>query len=142
MSESRTQISPETANGHHMPALERLRLQYSPPVSKSAQEETPLNFTEAANSVMSNGVDRHDSISARLTKKFGLGRDPKRRRELFHRLQLLVSKHGDVAYDVINECVADAVGKEKPAHWFCKAVLSRLRDRSLLTVSVGGDPTW
>ena len=140
--ESRTQVPSENGHSKKLPALERLRKQFGDRVPKSAQEETPLNFTNAANVVMANGVDRHDAISVRLQNKFGLGQDQKKRRELYQRLQRIVQLHGVDAYDVINECVADSVGREKPGNYFAYIVVRRLRDRGLGSIAAGGDPTW
>lgn len=109
----------------------------------SPAEDVPLvDFARLSSALNSRGSSSELSICQRLEKKFGLGRDPKRRRELYKRLEHCVLVHGDSAFEVINDVVHDAVGKEKPGHWFCRAVVSRLRDRKLLGGGTGGDPTW
>jgi hypothetical protein len=101
-----------------------------------------VDFKKAAEPLSEDRGSSQLSISERLKKKFGLGADWKRRLELYRRLEACVLAHGDEAYAIISECVADAVGKEKPQHWFCRAVVNRLRDRKLLAGVKGGDPTW
>jgi hypothetical protein len=149
MGESRTSLPPAARNGDGKSALDRLRdrvaqghLYRDPAQAQQPDPDDALSFKVAANAALAQGYDRDSNITARLEKKFGLGRDPKRRRELFRRLESMVRIHGEVAYDVVNACVADAVGKEKPAHWFCRSVVSRLRDRGLLLSGLGGDPSW
>lgn len=81
-------------------------------------------------------------VPQRLIKKFGLGEDGRRRMDLYVRLEKIVKVHGQVAVDVISDCVADAVTKSKPSRYFCRSVLARLRDRRLLDGVQTGDPTW
>ena len=149
MGEARTSAAAaKVANGGPH-GIDRLRLLVAQQereqnvVTKVAGEDADsINFAAAANKVAAVGVERGQSVSERLLRKFGLGTDPRRRRELFHRVQLVVEKHGDVALEVVSAVVADAVGKNKPAHWFCRSILNRFRDRGLLLAGVAGDPTW
>jgi hypothetical protein len=73
-----------------------------------------------------------EDIVERLERRFHLGTNPTIRRALYHRLGKLVEELGDVAYYVIAETAADALGKDDPAKFFCKIVLRRLIERGVL----------
>jgi len=114
-----------------------------PPLMVPGEEVTSMvDFARTAERVAKNGAPPAEKVSVRLERKFKLGANPKQRRSLYQRLDLVVAHHGQEAIDVIGEVVADAVGKDKPDRWFCKAVLGRLRDRKLLANVETGDPSW
>ncbi len=149
MSESGTHFAAEPQLGRrptmrelHEEMLLRKRAAETAPETRKDEEPELVAFKNAVTVAATATRTGELSIGQRLERKFGLGRDPKRRRELYRRLEACVLKVGAEAFDIINECVADAVGRNNPPHWFCRAVVARLRDRKLLQQSTGGDPTW
>jgi hypothetical protein len=67
------------------------------------------------------------------TKKLqlGLGTNPAKRLALYRQLERLVEKHGDRAYQVIAESIAQAVDMDVPDRYFCKTVVAKFKDLRL-----------
>jgi hypothetical protein len=109
-------------------------------------EDVPLDCAGAASEVLSAaaaGRTAIRSIEERLTLKFGLGNDGTKRRKLYQRLERLVEREGERALVLISEAVAQAVGARDPGRYFCRAVVSKIRDSGLsLTGGAGGDARW
>lgn len=82
------------------------------------------------------------SVVERLHRKFGWGQSKEKRLKFYQRLQRLADAHGVEVFDVISECVAESVGTDKPAHFFCRAVKLRLRERGLALVERPAAAEW
>lgn len=67
------------------------------------------------------------NIINRLRLKFGLGAQPVKRMALYRRLERIVEKHGDPAYQIISECIAQSVDLDFPDRYFCKTVAIRFK---------------
>lgn len=106
-------------------------------------EEVPGVTLGQAIVEMAEGPREGVSIADRLVRKFGLGEEPRKRRELYRRLQRLIELKGDRVYDIVSGCVADAVGAKRADRWFAAAVVRRLREAGYaLGADPGGDPSW
>lgn len=71
------------------------------------------------------------TIVQRLERKFGLGDQPGTRRRLYQRLQNLVDQHGEAAFRVIAETVAESGHARKPDRWFVRSVKLRLQEAGM-----------
>jgi hypothetical protein len=69
----------------------------------------------------------------RLRRKYGLGANPAKRMAFYQRVQEIVDKHGDPAYEAVSEAVAQSVGKLHPDRYFCKAVANKLKELKIWT---------
>jgi len=72
------------------------------------------------------------NVAERLAKKFGFGTNPDRRQKFYEALEAEVIRHGDPVYMIIADCVTGSERAMKPARWFCKSVLARLREKGFL----------
>lgn len=69
-------------------------------------------------------------LASRLERRFGLGAMPDKRRALYVRLELLVA--GDARIELlIREAAAEALGKDNPDRYFCRAVVLKLREANV-----------
>ncbi len=116
------------------------RSESSAPLNGSgSKDDGPRRLSIVVQAAEEQAVEPDDrDVPARLERKFGLGGDPGRRRVFYGRLGRRVEHHGDRAYRVIAECVAESVGKDHPQKWFCRVVLLRLREAGLLVDDVDG----
>jgi hypothetical protein len=130
-----------SANGH-VSARDRFKklIDETPPIVEP--ETLMVDVNRVVQRAVNGEEQPRELVSVRLMRKFGGGADCRRRRELYRRLDLVVKAHGDEAIEVIGSVVADAVGKDKPGNYFCRAVIGRLRDRKLLIGLNGGDASW
>lgn len=109
----------------------------APLVGSRASESGPRRLSIVVQPAEEQAVESHDfDVPARLERKFGLGGDPARRRVFYARLGRRVEQHGERAYRVIAECVAESVGKDYPQKWFSRVVILRLREAGLLVDQV------
>lgn len=81
------------------------------------------------------------SITERLTKKFGLGESPLKRKALYQLLEKLHQEHGDEVIRIISEAVAQAVGAREPARYFCRAVKAKIAAAGL-SIHAADDVMW
>jgi hypothetical protein len=94
----------------------------------------PSELNQAVGTAMTNLLEQQGTnIIDRLRRKYGLGANPSKRMAFYKRLQEIVDKHGDPAYQAISEAVAQAVGKLHPDRYFSKAVVNKLKDLKLWT---------
>lgn len=92
-----------------------------------------------------NGAERSCaglSVSARLTRKFGLGDCPRKRALLFARLEAIADAHGDVILELISECVCCSAGKRFPGRYFARAICLKLAERKLYASKGENDGDW
>ena len=83
------------------------------------------------------------SVEERLTRKFGLGDAPDKRRKLYRKLQALAARHGETVLTLISEAVASSVGTRAPGKYFSKAIAAKLATARLDgTGTEGGDASW
>jgi hypothetical protein len=68
------------------------------------------------------------TITQRLRTKFGVGAQPVKRMALYRRLEWIVDKHGDRAYQIISETIALSVDLDYPDRYFCRTVSMRFKE--------------
>jgi hypothetical protein len=128
-------------NGHAETALDALKRLRD---RKAADEAAATEKLEATSRIdVVEVLAPRETVAARLERKYGLGEDAKKRRDLYRRVQACVELHGDDALGVVNSVVADAERAGFAARYFCKAVMRRLREARLGDDgSKGGDASW
>lgn len=72
------------------------------------------------------------AIADRLRARFGSGTDSRMREALYSKLEQIVNLHGEAAYVVVATAAADAAGKHHPDRYFCKVVMTRLREKGIV----------
>lgn len=69
------------------------------------------------------------SITERLVRKFGLGKNPPIRRRFYARLEAAFDRHGDCVLTLISEAVlAASRAKQDRARLFCRTASARLAE--------------
>jgi len=83
------------------------------------------------------------SIVDRLARKFGWGQNRPKRMELYQRVQRCIERHGERAYQIVSEVVAESMGSKDRAKYFCYVVVRRLRENGFATHGAHGeDVSW
>jgi hypothetical protein len=131
-----------SANGQAIPDVLR-RLRDRQAAVKAAEEVQAVEAMRPPAFTVEEVTAPRPSVAARLERKYALGQDAKKRRQLYQRCQAAVEEHGDAAMEVISSVVVDASRASRPAHYFCRTVLRRLREYRLLPAGdSGGDASW
>ena len=89
--------------------------------------EEPDRLTFPSFTMPKPGTDT--GLASRLERRFGLGAMPDKRRALYARLQLMANENPLVEL-LVREAAAEAVGKDYPDRYFCKAIVLKLREAS------------
>jgi hypothetical protein len=68
------------------------------------------------------------NIASRLLKKFGTGDVTAATINLYKKIERIVEKHGEEAYEILNVTVTRAEYKNLPAHWFARTVTRQFKE--------------
>lgn len=85
----------------------------------------PVRLTFPASRTPMPGIGT--GLAQRLERRFGLGAMPDKRRALYARLELMAAGN-PLIEPLIREAAAEAVGKNHPDRYFCRAVVLKLRE--------------
>src|SRR5262249_5587313 len=93
----------------------------------SDMEPSPLcaDIPQAVSNLV-NSAPGSDLVS-RLRSKYGLGANPAKRLAFYRKIERLVEKHGDRAYQVVAEANAQAHGLQYADRYFCKTVATMFK---------------
>lgn len=103
-----------------------------PTIHQRAADVTESStLSEAVNVVLQRPSVNDVSLIERLTRRVGLGDDPKKRRTLFSRLDRLHRLHRETVESLIAEAWAQAAGARRRDRYFCRAICAKLAESGL-----------